>query len=102
MKPVGFIRSLSLGLFHQWEPERLFMVVTAYVDESNTHEDSSIFVVAGYVGHSGQWWKFEKKWAKALNDFGVTYFNAKEVNNHYTETDGWNREKKNDFFAVTA
>ena len=87
MEPVGFINSLSLGLFHQWKPERLFMIFTIFGDESGTHK-SGTTIIAGYVSHARGWRKFEKDWKKSiLEKFEIDAFHAKEVK-------GWREGKK--------
>jgi hypothetical protein len=95
--PTDFMRSLTIGLFHRWESDRLFMILTAYVDESGTHDDSPITVMAGYVGYSGQWRKFEKKWARQLQKFDVTHFHAKDFVKRTGEYKGWTVDRQIEF-----
>jgi hypothetical protein len=45
--PTG---SLSLSLHHRWEPERPFVLITTYLDESGTHGSSTLMTMGGYVG----------------------------------------------------
>ena len=44
--------SLALALFHRLEPERLFVIVSAYIDESGTH-GSPVTILGGVVGRLG-------------------------------------------------
>jgi hypothetical protein len=44
--------------------ERIFMIFTAYLDESGTHAGAPISAMGGFVGDARQWRKFEKRAAK--------------------------------------
>lgn len=74
--PTG---SLALAVFHDWEPERLFLIVTLFADESGTHGDSPVTVMGGYVGKLGQWYEFDRKWRRAITRRGLSYMHMKEV-----------------------
>lgn len=87
--PIDFMHSLTVGLFHRWESDRLFMLLTAYIDESGTHGDSPLTIMAGYVGHSGQWRKFDKKWVRTLSKLELTHFHAKDFIRRRGEFKGW-------------
>lgn len=95
--PAQFTYSLNVGLFHRWEPGRLFMILTTYIDESGTHGDSAVTVMAGYVGHSGQWRKFDKKWGRMLGNAGASHFHAKDFVKRSGEFRGWDLPKQNRF-----
>src|SRR5690242_1989882 len=49
-----------------------------YFDESAPEGDSSISVVAGFMGYQEEWERTEERWVKALEELGWGYF-------HYTE-----------------
>jgi hypothetical protein len=75
--------------------------LTACVDESGTHEDSSITVVAGIVGYAGQWTKFEKKWARMLKEANLTHFHARDAMHRSGECKGWSEDRRDDLFSQT-
>jgi hypothetical protein len=92
---------LALALFHRWEPERLFVIVTVYIDESGTHE-SGITILGGWVGRLGQWATFDPKWTKLLKRNGLTFFHSKEMRSTKGEFKGWTRVKKFEFTQLAA
>jgi hypothetical protein len=51
-------------------------VLSAYLDDSGTHGNSPICVLAGYFGGQRQWVSFDRQWSKALSDFGIKEFHA--------------------------
>ena len=54
-------------LFHLKGLARILeMLLTAYLDESGTHEASPISVMAGYLGTVDQWHAFEADWTALL------------------------------------
>jgi hypothetical protein len=61
---TNLLGELVGALFHRKAPEVLFMIVTAYIDESGTHEPSPASVMAGYLAETRQWRKFEKRAAR--------------------------------------
>jgi hypothetical protein len=50
---------------------RVAAMMKAYLDES---ENAGILTISGYVGHSGQWPRFEREWKNALSEFGFRAF----------------------------
>jgi len=49
-----------------YEPERLFAMLIAYLDDSQAPDGSPIYVIAGYVATATQWDQFERAWAAFL------------------------------------
>jgi hypothetical protein len=43
-------------------------MLLAYFDDSGTHGNSEIVVMAGFVGTEEQWKIFEKAWSKKLSE----------------------------------
>jgi len=70
------------------------MIITAYLDESGTHDGSELTLMAGYVGYSGQWRKFDKKWARNLARLRLTHFHAKDFVKGTGEFKGWSDKRK--------
>ena len=44
-RPSGFVGELCVALAHRWGPERIFVILTAYLDESGTLDDSKLRTV---------------------------------------------------------
>jgi Protein of unknown function (DUF3800) len=69
----------------------IFMILTAYYDESGTHGDSPLTVLAGFVGHANDWVDFEREWRKILKKHNITHVRAKNLfhrqgpHKHWTE-----------------
>jgi Protein of unknown function (DUF3800) len=95
-RKMGPTRSLGLALFHRWDPDRLFVIVTVYIDESGTH-NSGVTIMGGWVARFGQWATFDPKWRKLLKRNGLTYFHSRKLRQTKGEFKGWSREKKWNF-----
>jgi hypothetical protein len=69
-------------VYHRWDPAQVFVIVTAYGDESGTHDGpdgSPIMMLAGYVATLGQWNRFDVGWRRAIARAGLPgYFHATE------------------------
>jgi hypothetical protein len=84
-------------VFHDWKPERLFVIVTVYIDESGTHDGSPVMVLAGQVAKLGQWVDFDARWRRLLKREGVEYFHAKEFRSRSGPFAGWSPERSERF-----
>jgi hypothetical protein len=93
----AFVGQLCIALAHRWEPERHFMILTAYFDESGTH-DARVTVMAGFIAEARQWRKFEKRSAKLFNRFGVDVFHMTDLKRTKKAFSGWKVDKKIEFF----
>jgi hypothetical protein len=93
VKALGLIETLSLALFHDWEPEKLFVILTLYIDESGTHGGSPSTVMAGVLGDVGQWARFRTGLARLKLEFGFDHFRAKEFRQRTGRFAGWSAEK---------
>ena len=91
---VGPMGEIALSLDLRWEPERLFMIVNIYADESY---DDKIFVMALYIGTLGRWNKLEKRWPDLLKKYQVSYFHSKEMTDRDNDFASWNRKTEQDF-----
>jgi hypothetical protein len=56
-------------------------MIRAYWDESGSTKDLNCpyLGMGGFIAPAGVWDRFEKSWKGALDEFGVPYFHAKEV-----------------------
>jgi len=69
-------------------------ILTAYLDESGTHDGSPLTMMAGYVGYSGAWRKFDRKWSNALRKEGISHFHAKDFVKGSGEFRRWTEQRK--------
>jgi hypothetical protein len=88
---VGPIGEIALSLDLRWEPERLFMILNVYGDESYNEK---LFVVGAYLGTLGKWNKFEKRWAELLKKYNISYFHSKEMTDRDNKFSSWDDEKE--------
>lgn len=72
---------------------RIFLVLTAYYDESGTHGGSPATVLAGFVGDSNDWVDFDIEWSKVLKKHGITHLRAKHLFHCQGEHKGWSDEQ---------
>lgn len=75
---IGPTGALGLSLCSRWEPERVFVIVNVYADESGTHGTSDYMILGGYVGQLGRWNAFDMRWNRRLARAGLTYFHSVE------------------------
>lgn len=73
--------------------------LTVHFDDSGTHKEAPIAVVAGWIAPVPQWKKFMRDWKKAALDEGFKVFHMAEfmANNHkseFADKDKWNDSKK--------
>lgn len=88
-----FIRELCIALAHRWEPERLFLIFTAYFDESDTHGPAPTLVLAAFLASARQWELFGRKIKAMQRRDGFTVFHAKEFRGGTGEFKGWSLQK---------
>jgi len=69
------------------------MILTAYFDESGTHDESPITVVAGVLGNAAQWRKFEVNLQAIQRKYNFRIFHAKEFRARSGEFRGWQPSK---------
>jgi hypothetical protein len=77
-------------------------MISAYFDESGTHDSSQVFVVAGLVSTPASWEHLTKEWERALCDEGVQDFHATACAVGAGEYSGWSRERRNAFYKRMA
>jgi hypothetical protein len=70
----------------------------AYLDDSGTHDDSQLCVIAGYFGSDRQWILFDNKWRKILDAEGIQEFHANRFWSHLKGNDvseyrGWSEAR---------
>ena len=67
---------------------------TAYYDEADTHGPSPTVIMAGLVGHTYQWRRFETKLSRIQKEFAFSLFHAKEFKARRAEFKGWSDDKR--------
>ncbi len=98
---IGSTDRLSLAVFDDWNPERLFMIIRVYIDESGTHAGAPVMILAGYIGRLGQWHAFDSKWERLLKREGLTHAHAKDIWHGTKEWKGWTLKQKIAFCLKT-
>ncbi len=101
-RPSGFVHDLCVALAHRWEPERLFMILTAYFDESGTHggdgsqnnQASDTLVMAGMMGTAAQWARFEADLAKLRRSYGFRTLHMLDFKKRQRAFAGWDQMKQ--------
>lgn len=84
-----FIGDLCLALAHRWEPERLFVIFTAYFDEAASHGKNPRLTMAAILGNAYEWRRFETRLGRLQEKYGFTVFHAKDFKAHRGEFRGW-------------
>jgi len=85
---------------HRENPKAVYVAaLTVHFDDSGTHKEAPIAVVAGWISPVAQWKKFVRDWKKAAADEGFKVFHMAEfmANNHkseFADKDKWNDAKK--------
>jgi len=71
--------SLVCGLDESLWSTRVMAFFHAYVDDSGSHEDSPIFVLAGYLSTVRKWRTFTRRWQDALRRMGLQSFHMSQA-----------------------
>lgn len=86
----SYVRELCLALAHKWEPRRLFVILTAYLDESGTHgEASPVTIMGGVMATAKKWAKFEAAFEQAKRRHGFKVFHTKKFKKRRGDFAGW-------------
>jgi hypothetical protein len=92
--PFGSIRDLSIALYHCWNPDKIFVIFTVFLDESGTHGGSPVTIMGGVYGTARQWVIYERRLKALRREYGFREFHAKKFKNGVGDFEGWSREKK--------
>ena len=95
---TGFVRELSTTIFGRWEPDRIFMMFTAYMDESDTHgPEPDIFMLAN-LAPARNWELFERRFRGLKREFGFRVLHGVEFRTQTGEFRKWPYEKHQALF----
>lgn len=75
----SFVGELCIALEHRWKPEELFVLFTAYFDESDTHGVAPTIIMSAFLGHAKQWEMFGRKLKSLQKEEGFSVFHGKEI-----------------------
>ena len=82
MLPLISDRAMAQGLFHGLiKSPKLMIKITAYLDDSGTHDPSDVVVVAGFLGSDDDWLKFKPEWMNRLAQDEVKQFHMTDCVN---------------------
>jgi hypothetical protein len=91
----GIVDDLAEALFHgDGDERRLYVILTAYLDESGTHGGSPVTIMAGALGNQAQWGKFRREFALLKMSYGFNHFHAKEFKSRSGQFAGWSPERQ--------
>lgn len=93
-----WIEDFGLGLRHAPMPPNA-MVMTAYFDESGTHEGSPATIMACCLSNAEGWARYETEMAKTLSEYGVKVLHAKRLRNSNSPYNSWPSERRRVFNA---
>jgi hypothetical protein len=96
VRATDFVGDLCIALAHRWEPERQFMILTSYLDESGTH-GGDVTIMAGFLADARQWRSFEKRTTKLFARFHVDIFHTIDVKRSDEDFEGWTVDRKIEF-----
>lgn len=94
----SYIQNLCIALAHRWQPGRLFVILTSYLDESGIHQGSPATVFAGAMATAGQWQRYEIEINRLKSRYGFSVFHATDLKTGSGEFSGWPQEKKLSLF----
>ena len=98
----GSIRELCVALAHRWEPERQFLIFTAYFDETNASHKKPNLIIAAFLASARQWNLFERKLKGLQHDYGFKVFHATDFRARQGEFKGWSDTKATKFIETLA
>jgi hypothetical protein len=95
----SFVGRISQSLYPRDPCGRLFVILTAYYDESGTYDGSPATVLAGFVGDTNQMVELEIEWAKILKKHGLTHVRAKHLFHRQKQFKGWSDDRAGELWA---
>jgi hypothetical protein len=78
----------------------IFVVLTAYLDDSGTSPTDAVAVVAGYLATRQMWDKFDSRWFNLLAKYGVKILHRADLESFHGEFKGWNPQRRTEFLKA--
>jgi hypothetical protein len=75
------------------------VILTVYIDEAGTHDNSPITTMGGYVAQLDQWQIFDRVWPRFLERYGLTHLHTIDVLNGRGECQGWVQDQAIKFWT---
>ncbi len=95
---LTFMEDADFGLSLRVRPERLYMAMKGFFDESGTHgADSPLVTVAGFLATVEQWAAYERDLSALMSEYGVKKFHAKDFRGRKNDFKGWPTSKRAKF-----
>jgi hypothetical protein len=87
------IRELCIALEHRWNPDALFLIFTAYFDESDTHGKKPNVIMAAFLGSARQWELFGRRYRAMQREYQFKTLHSKDFRARRGEFEGWHIDK---------
>ena len=71
--------------------------LTVYCDDSGTHPESRVAVVAGFISTVSQWEIFQKEWRKVLRKNGIQILRRADLESYHGEFLKWDEARRRAF-----
>lgn len=94
----GWIGDLDWSLSWRVRPDRLYMAMKGFFDESGTHgAESPVVIVGGFLATVQQWDAYERDLKALFDEYGVKKFHAKDFRGRKNDFKGWPQPRKAKF-----
>ena len=94
----GWVGDLDWSLSWQVRPDRLYMAMKGFFDESGTHgADSPVVIVGGFIATIEQWDAYEHDLKALLDEYRVKKFHAKDLRGRKGDFKGWPTQRRATF-----
>jgi hypothetical protein len=91
----SYVEALDFALHWRVKPERLYMAMIGYFDESGTHgRESPLMAVAGFLASVEQWGDYQRDLGSLLAEYEVKTFHAKDFRGRKNDFKGWPTPKR--------
>lgn len=92
-----FLAHLVCGLRLERRKHRLFAMLRAFIDDSDSEPNAHVFTLAGFVASRDSWDKFTEEWDKALAGppRPLKYFKMVEANSLKEQFLDWTEDERN-------
>jgi hypothetical protein len=69
--------------------DRLMVTFSAYFDDGGTPDEGKFLFVAGFISTVGEWSRFNRRWWKHLDDYGIRDFHMKDFAQSKGQFEKW-------------